>query len=125
MSVEILRIIHVASVATSVMLFVVRFLLLNIRPHAPLAKPLKVFPHIVDTVLLVSAISLVVKLGVNPFATDWLLAKIIALIAYIAIGVVCFRATPASPTQRFAFVGALIVFAYIVAVAVSKQPIPY
>ena len=43
-------------------------------------------PHIVDTVLLASAITLAWMLRLNPFTTPWLGAKIVGLLAYIGPG---------------------------------------
>ena len=95
------------------------------RPEQPLAKVLKVLPHINDTVLLASAIGMLVLIGLNPLTTPWLLAKIAALIGYIVLGAICMRSSPGSRRQAISFVMAISVFAYILLVALSKQVIPF
>lgn len=49
-------------------------------------KPLKILPHVNDTLLLVCGIALAVIAGFNPFTQLWLLAKIGLLLAYIGCG---------------------------------------
>ena len=94
------------------------------HPEQPLAKALKVLPHVNDTVLLSSAIGMLILIGVNPFTTPWLLAKIVALLVYIVLGTICMRTAPGSRRQVISFVAAISVFAYILLVALSKQVIP-
>jgi uncharacterized membrane protein SirB2 len=92
-----------------------------------LQKPLdnklwKILPHINDTLLLAAAIGLLVMYQWNPFEISWVLAKLIALVVYIGLGVVALRAGKTLMQQRIAFFSAFIVFSYIAATAVTKQP---
>src|SRR3954469_25391588 len=43
----------------------------------------KVLPHVIDTLLLASALVLVFQSGQYPFVQPWLTAKVLALIVYI------------------------------------------
>jgi len=79
-----LKLAHVACVVISGSLFIYRYARLNRHPDRPLAKALKVLPHINDTVLLFSAIGMLSLIGLNPFTTPWLLTKIVALRVYRA-----------------------------------------
>jgi len=81
----------------------------------------KVVPHVIDTVLLASALTMVVWSGQYPFAQDWLTAKLIALIVYIGLGTVALKRGATKTVRAAAFVGALLVFAYIVKVALTRQ----
>jgi uncharacterized membrane protein SirB2 len=121
---EMLKLGHVTCVVISGSLFVVRFARLSLYPDRPLAKALKVLPHVNDTVLLASAIGMLSLIGLNPFTTPWLLAKIVALVLYIVLGMICMRSLPGSRRQAVSFVAAISVFAYIVLVGLSKQAIP-
>jgi uncharacterized membrane protein SirB2 len=94
------------------------------HPDQPLPKALKVLPHINDTVLLACAIGMLSLIDLNPFRTPWLLAKIVALVLYIVLGINCMRSLPGSRRQSISFVAAISVFAYIVLVGLSKQAIP-
>ena len=122
---EMLKLAHVTCVVISGTLFVYRYTLLSLRPEQPLAKALKVLPHINDTVLLACAIGMLILIGVNPFTTPWLFAKIAALIVYIVLGAICMRSLPGSKRRAILFAAAISVFAYILLVALSKQVIPF
>jgi len=85
----------------------------------------KTLPHVVDTVLLLSAVTLAVKLSLNPLQSPWLLAKILALMLYIALGMVALRTRFGQKTRAIAWVLALAVFAWIASAAVLKSPIGF
>lgn len=121
---ELLKLTHVCCVVISGILFSYRYMMLNRYPNRPLATPLKVLPHINDTVLLAAAIGMLVLVNMNPLEVPWLLAKITALFGYIFLGAFCLRATPGSRRQLIFFVAAVAVFVYIVWVALSKQAFP-
>jgi len=93
-------------------------------PDQPLSRALKVLPHVNDTVLLSCAIGMLIIIGLNPFTTPWLLAKIVALLVYILLGAICMRSLTGSRRQAVSFVAAISVFAYIFLVGLSKQVIP-
>ncbi len=121
---NILKLGHVACVVISGSMFVYRYAKLRLHPDQPLGKTLKILPHVNDTVLLFCAIGMLFVIGLNPFTTPWLLAKILALLVYIALGAICMRSLPGSKRQTVSFVAAISVFAYILAVGLSKQVIP-
>lgn len=122
---ELLKLVHVSSVVISGLLFAYRFAWLWKFPEQSLAKVLKILPHINDTILLAAAIGMLSVIGLNPFVTPWLLAKILALVAYIVLGALCIRAKAGSRRQVAYFAAAVSVFAYILLVAVGKQVFPF
>ena len=79
-------------------------------------------PHGVDTVLLASALGLAWMLRLNPLATPWLLAKVVGLLLYIALGVIALRPGLPRPARAIALTAALLCFAQIVATAITKRP---
>lgn len=81
----------------------------------------RIVPHVIDTVLLASALVMVVWSRQYPFAQDWLTAKLFALIVYIGLGTVALKRGNTKRVRAAAFIGALLVFAYIVKVAVTRQ----
>jgi uncharacterized membrane protein SirB2 len=83
----------------------------------------RTLPHVVDTVLLASAIMLAWLLRLNPLEAGWLLAKIIGLLLYIALGMIAIRPGRPPAVRGAAWVAALLVFAYIVSVAITKSPL--
>ncbi|MES2017605.1 MAG: SirB2 family protein [Pseudomonadota bacterium] len=80
----------------------------------------RIMPHCVDTVLLASALVLVFWSGQYPFAQPWLGAKVIALFVYIGLGTIALKRRNA-----LAFGAALLTFSYIVAVAITRQVVPF
>ena len=87
-------------------------------------KWVRIAPHVVDTLLLASAITLAVWSHQYPGQQPWLTAKVVALIAYIVLGTVALKRGRTRAVRVAAFAGALLVFAYIVMVAVTKTPLP-
>ncbi len=86
------------------------------------SRAARTLPHIVDTVLLASAITLAWLLRLNPLETPWLFAKIVGLLAYIGLGMVAIRPGRPAAVRGAAWVAALLVFLYIVSVAYTKSP---
>ena len=82
----------------------------------------KIIPHVVDTALLASAIAMAVISAQYPFAQSWLTAKLIALTVYVLCGSLALRGKSGSVRKVF-FVAALLVFAYIVSVAMTRSPL--
>ena len=82
-------------------------------------------PHVIDTVLLASAIALVVMSRQYPLVNGWLTAKIVGLIFYIGLGMVALRHRKTRHTRIAAWVAAQAVFVYIVAVALTRNPLPW
>ena len=83
----------------------------------------RVLPHMIDTLLLGSAIGMLVMWQVNPFSLNWLSAKIIALLLYIGLGMVAFRFGRTLQIRQVAFGMALLTAVYILAVAFTKSPL--
>jgi uncharacterized membrane protein SirB2 len=79
-------------------------------------------PHVVDTVLLLSALWLAWTLRLDPRAAPWLMAKLVGLVVYVALGMVALRPDAPRSFRAAAWLGALAVFGYIVSVAVTKNP---
>lgn len=84
----------------------------------------KVVPHVVDTLLLTTALVLVFWSGQYPFVQPWLTAKVLALVAYIVLGTVALKRGRTKGVRTFALVAALATFSYIVAVALTRQALP-
>ena len=88
-------------------------------------KWVRILPHVIDTTLLVSAILLAVQIRQYPLVHGWLTAKVLALAAYIVIGAVGLKYGKTRKIRIAAWLTALVVFLYIVLVALTRQVIPY
>lgn len=86
------------------------------------SRAAKTLPHLVDTLLLLSALALAWMLKLTPANAPWLLAKIIGLLLYIALGVVALRPSLHKGVRTGAWLAALATAAWIVSVAITKHP---
>jgi len=84
-------------------------------------KWVKIVPHIVDTILLISAIAMLYTMSLSIIENHWLIAKIVALVLYIALGVIALRTSVPIKVRVITWLSALLVFVYIVSVAVTKS----
>jgi uncharacterized membrane protein SirB2 len=82
----------------------------------------RTLPHVVDSVLLASALALAWMLGLTPASAPWLMAKIVGLLVYIALGMIALRPGRPVSVRATAWVAALLVFGWIVSVALLKDP---
>lgn len=82
----------------------------------------RTLPHVIDTVFLGSAVTLATMSGQYPFVAPWVTAKVTGLFVYILLGAVALRWGRTMRTRALALVAALITFAWIVSVALSKDP---
>lgn len=90
--------------------------------HGRVAKTL---PHIVDSVLLLSALTLAWMLRLNPAHAPWLLAKIIGLLVYIGLGMLALKPGRPAAVRACAWLAALATFGWIASVAITKSPLGF
>lgn len=81
----------------------------------------RVLPHIIDSVLLLSAIALAVSIQQYPLSAGWVTAKVLGLLAYIFLGTIALKRGRTMSMRVTAFVAALLVYAWIVSVAITKN----
>ena len=118
-----LKVIHVSAVVASFTLFFLRGVWLLRASPVMQQCWVKIAPHSIDTVLLLSAIALAWQLGVTPFNAPWLAAKIGALLLYIGLGMLAFRFARTTAQRLAAWLAALLGFSYIVAAAITHDPL--
>ena len=92
--------------------------------HLGIDRPrwMKILPHIIDSLLLASAIALVLITSQYPGEQAWLNAKILALVAYIGLGLYAFRFAKNRLAALAAWLLGIGVFIYIAAVAFTRFP---
>ncbi len=112
---------HVTAAALSILFFVIRAYW-SVSESAMLQKKVvKIAPHVIDTVLLAAAIMLSVLLG-PAAAQPWVLTKIVLLIAYIGVGTIAIKRGRTPRSRAIAAVVAVLIFIYIVGVAIKHHP---
>jgi len=121
----VLKHIHVTAVTLSGAGFALRgALMLRASPWLG-HRILKVAPHVIDTVLLASAIAMAVISAQYPLQQGWLTAKLVGLLAYIVLGSFALKRGRTRSIRAGFFVAALLSFAYIVSVALARDPLGF
>ncbi len=114
---------HLTAVALSILFFVFRFIWSQFDAQALSKKWVKILPHVIDTILLASAIWLCVILSQYPFANAWLTFKLIGVVLYIVFGLFALKKAKSTVGRWAFFVAALAVLMATAMVAVTKQPL--
>ncbi|KYN79995.1 hypothetical protein ATY37_09140 [Vibrio cidicii] len=122
---EALKHFHLLTIAISALLLSVRYALMMMDSPKLQHPFLKRFPHINDSLLLLSGIGLIVVTGFIPFtpANMWLTEKISCVLAYIALGLFALKLGKNKLLRTFSFFGALGWLAMAGKLAVAKTPL--
>lgn len=116
---------HMTCAGLSGLLFLLRGIWMLRESPLSQAKWVRVVPHIIDSLLLGSALILAFWSHQYPGQAPWLTAKLGALCVYIGLGSIALKRARTVRQRAVALFGALTVFSYIVAVAVTKSVVPF
>lgn len=114
-----IKFIHLTFILLSLSSFVGRVYLAEKRPEMMEQKWIKIGPHILNSLLLITGFALVFQGSWLSGEYGWIVAKLIALVAYVGLGIVAIKSQ--GDLRWKAFAGAIACFVYIAAVAVSKN----
>lgn len=117
-----IKTIHLVAVALSFLGFFARGVGAMLGSDWVRSRVSKTIPHVVDTVLLASAVLLAWQAAINPLSAPWLMAKLGGLVLYVLLGMVALRSSTPLPLRTGAWLLALASFGYIVSVAITKHP---
>ncbi|OOV86171.1 SirB2 family protein [Oceanospirillum linum] len=117
--------IHLLTVALSLGLFALRSVWMLLDSAQLKKRWVKILPHVVDTLLLISAIGLMFQIQQYPITHDWLTAKVLGLVAYIVLGTLALKRGKTKGIRVIALVAALGVIAYIVGVAIRHNALSW
>ena len=115
------KMLHLAMVVASVVGFLLRFGLRFAAPQVLRSRLVRTVPHIVDTLLLASAIVMV--LIAWPGVPGWIRAKIAGLLVYIVAGSYALKRAHTPAAIAIAFLVAIAAVVYIVTTAYAKSPL--
>ena len=110
---------HVLFALLSIILFYTRTVSRFMSGKLASNKLVFIGSHIIDTLLLVSAVALLVVASMNPLQQPWLTEKIVLVVAYIGLGFVVSKSTQFK-TQVIALTAATISLLLIGYLAGSK-----
>ena len=125
MSFLTLKAIHVSCAVISFALFFLRGIWSFNGSPIMRQRWVKIVPHVVDTLLLASALALAFSIQQYPFVDGWLTAKFFGLVLYILLGTIALKYGKTKTVRVSAWFAALAVFAYIVLVAKQHNPLPF
>jgi uncharacterized membrane protein SirB2 len=118
----LLKHLHLTCVALSGFGFAVRGVWMLCDSPMLTRRWVRIVPHVVDTLLLGSAIALAVSSSQYPFVDSWLTAKVVGLLVYIVCGTLALKRAKSKATRAAFLVAAVLAFAYIVSVALARSP---
>jgi len=101
-------------VTISIILFEYRFILKMLKK--PVAKPFQVIPHVNDTLLLVTGVSLAFIASINPVHQTWLATKIVTLVFYIILGAVALKANDMKSIYAYVLATATLILMLFTAI---------
>ncbi len=120
----LLKQIHLTCVALTLVGFTLRAGLMLSGSPLLQRRWMRTLPHVVDTLLFFSGLGLAYNLHQYPGTSPWLTAKLAALVLYVVFGAVALRGR--RPARRLtALVLAYGTFAYMVSVALTRNPMPW
>lgn len=118
---ESLKMLHISCAALSITGFFIRGVWMLMGSALLSAKPVKVIPHLVDSLLLLSALFMLYLSDWSVISDGWLQVKLLALLVYIALGMLAFRFARRKAYRFASWLLALLVFSYIVILALNKS----
>ena len=123
MSYLALKYIHIVFVAASFALFFIRGLW-AMRAYPPAQeKWVRILPHAVDGILLLSAVGMLLGGTGTLWAGNWLAVKIGLVAIYVVLSIVALRLLNHTMLRMIAWVLALATFLFATSVAVLHNPL--
>jgi uncharacterized membrane protein SirB2 len=112
---------HMSLVVLSVILFNLRFFWRQIYPTKVLRRGIRIAPHIIDTLLLVTGVSVAIGLQLIPFfPQQWLGVKIVLLVFYIGFGMYAMKSSARGFQAIYSYLLAMLTIFLMAWLAVSK-----
>lgn len=113
---------HVTAAVLSIIFFIVRACWSVSGSPRLQSGFVRAVPHVIDTILLLGGVYLASVLG---FHQPWIAAKLVGIVLYIVVGAIAIKRGKTPATRATAAVIAVVIFLYIVGVAITKQPMSW
>ena len=118
---SLIKFVHITCALVSVSGFALRGYWAVVDSPLRRHRLVRVLPHVVDTLLLGTAVAMLVIWGVSPLQLSWVMAKIVALLLYIGLGMIVMRFARTQEGRVAAYVAALCCAGYILTVAYTHS----
>jgi uncharacterized membrane protein SirB2 len=119
----LLRHAHIGCAILTIALFVLRGGLMLAESPWQGNVVLRYLPHVVDTVLLTTALMLATVIHQYPFSAGWVTMKVVLLVVYIVLGSIALKHGRTKRIRTAAFVAALLTIGFLVTVARTHHPL--
>jgi uncharacterized membrane protein SirB2 len=119
----LLRHAHIGCAILTIALFVLRGGLMLAESPRQGNVVLRYLPHVIDTVLLTTALMLATVIHQYPFSAGWVTMKVVLLVAYIVLGSIALKHGRTKRIRTAAFVAALLTIGFLVTVARTHHPL--
>lgn len=86
-------------------------------------KWLKIVPHILYTLILLTALGLLGTLKLNPFEHTWVMHKILGFVCYVALGALAYKYARNNGMRMLGYIGAIAWLLITVNIAITKTPL--
>ena len=120
---QAIKLFHIAFAVVSIFGFLVRGIWMLAESPRLQQRWVRVAPHIVDTLLLLSGLSMAIMFRISPMSQAWFGVKLLGVVAYIVIGSIALKRGRTHLTRGIAFVVAIAIFVYVAAVARTRDPL--
>jgi uncharacterized membrane protein SirB2 len=118
-----IKAVHIAAVAASGLLFLLRGAAVQLGASWAMAAPLRYLSYSIDTVLLTAALMLATILHQFPFVRGWLTAKVLLLVCYVVLGSFALKRGRTRAVRTLCWVAALLVYIFIISIARAHHPL--
>jgi len=116
---------HVTVATITALLFLLRWIW-SVAGSSQLQRPwTRVLPHINDSLLFASGLSMALILHQYPFMQPWLTAKFLAVLGYILLGSIAIKRGRTRRQRLWTGIAASLCLGYVVSVALSRSPLPW
>ena len=119
----LLKYLHIVCVAASFALLFVRGLWVMQSYPDSKEKWVRMLPHLVDAVLVLSAIALLVMSPLKGWPGDWLTVKLVLIVVYALLVLYLFRGAKAMAAKILTWLLGLFVLLFITTMAVLHHPL--
>jgi uncharacterized membrane protein SirB2 len=110
---------HVALVSISVALFATRGIAVLTGARWPMRAAVRRASVAIDTLLIGAGGTLWWMLSLHPLRERWLLAKLLLIVLYIALGSLALKRAPSLATKALAFAASLACVAAVAVIALT------
>jgi uncharacterized membrane protein SirB2 len=121
----LLKSLHVALVTLSGALFALRGAGVLACARWPMDKGVRTASVVIDTLLLLSGVTLWTMLHLDPLRDAWLGVKLLLLLLYIALGSMALKRARTPALRAVFLLTAIVVFATMVGVALTHDPLGF